>query len=183
VGDAIKAAVGAHAAATTGPSTPWPMEWSVASTPGSACRADAALLPDHCAFPRVAFSHVSWFLSLRWAASKGSKDRRVVPMGREVSKRSQLAIFFAGALLVMQGSGTRSVIAQEGKGDALLITAHPNEGGGVYSQIICVKADRFGRHVLTPEKEFAADPALSPDGKRIAFVAGPGGPLAHPQGG
>ena len=59
-------------------------------------------------------------------------------MGREVSKRSRLAIFFAGALLVMQGSGARSVIAQEGKGDVLLITAHPNEGGGgIQSDYLC----------------------------------------------
>ena len=101
-------------------------------------------------------------------------------MVREVSKRSQLAIFFAGALLVMQGSGARSVIAQEGKGDVLLITAHPTEGGGAYSRIFCVKADRFGRNVLTPEKAFAADPALSPDGKRIAFVAVAGDLFATP---
>ena len=84
----------------------------------------------------------------------------------DVSKWSQLGMVFAATLLV-QASVILSAIAQDSKGDLLLITSERD----AYKQIIRVLGDGSGRKVLTGEREFAADPSLSPDGKRIAFVA------------
>jgi Tol biopolymer transport system component/outer membrane lipoprotein-sorting protein len=74
--------------------------------------------------------------------------------------------------------GNRPARAQEGKADILLITSlHGHDGshsGPLFgSRIFRVNADGSGRTPLTSWKTgtFAADPALSPDGRQIAFVA------------
>ena len=88
-------------------------------------------------------------------------------MSRQVSRWRQWASLFAAALLVLQGNRSASAVPQESNGDILLITSKHDP----YSQIIRVKADGSERKVLTAEKEYAADPRLSPDGKRVSFIA------------
>ena len=89
----------------------------------------------------------------------------------ESSRRTQSGLILVAAATVL--SVTSVVAAQENKEHSLLITAMPPDNrnpSGVGAQIVRVNADGSGRKVLTSKDDFSADPALSPDGKRIAFV-------------
>lgn len=85
--------------------------------------------------------------------------------------RSNKRVLVLVAVLGLSGDTIRSAVAQEAKPDKLLITSlRQRRGPDLVTQIFRVNADGSGRVALTSARSFDADPALSPDGRRIVFV-------------
>jgi Tol biopolymer transport system component len=92
-------------------------------------------------------------------------------MNRKLRTWRLLAIGLAGMAIALAADGTGRARAQAGKLDVLLTCISHGPGG---SQVFRINSDGSGRKPVTtndtPYAYHAFDPALSPDGKRVAFI-------------
>src|SRR5262249_15411922 len=83
-------------------------------------------------------------------------------------------IIVVSALLIAASYNTDRATAQETKRGILPVTSYGTpdvRGPDIFPEIYAINIDGSGRKSLLPKRTLAFDPDLSPDAKRIAFVA------------
>jgi TolB protein len=80
------------------------------------------------------------------------------------------SLALAGLATLLTVTGCLSSSAQSGRPKKVLFVSQP--AGKEVMHVYSMNPDGSGRARLTPGDTFDLDPALSPDGKRVAFVAG-----------